>query len=163
MGADGADLGRLLADVDVAAVRALPDAVAVAREDEPVLQVREQLAIPLLVLLFDGGDALKERGDMVEALFARLLCEFGVHFRPLVILALRGVEQVVRRRADAVVQQLEPDLRVLLLVVGGLLKERRDLHVALFFGLRGVVAVLVARLRFAGEGCHQVGFGLASF
>jgi hypothetical protein len=59
------------------------------------------------------------------------------------------------------VEQLEPDLGMLLFVVGGLLKESGDLHIAVFLGLGGVVGIFVACLRFARKGFHQVllGFG----
>ena len=49
------------------------------------------------------------------------------------------------------------------LLVGSLLEQFRDLLVAFFLGFRGVVGVLVARLRFAGECCPQVGFRFRSF
>ena len=59
-------------------------------------------------------------------------------------------------------QELEPDFGVLLLVVGGLLEEVADLHIAFLAGLGGVVLVLGVRLAFAGEGGHEVGLGLGS-
>mgnify|MGYP006873004235 CR=1 FL=1 len=57
MVADGAYLGSLLAYDDVATVAALPDGVAVLREDFLVLDVLQQAAVALLVVLLDGGHA----------------------------------------------------------------------------------------------------------
>ena len=54
-------------------------------------------------------------------------------------------------------QELKPDLGVLLLVAGGLLEELGDLDIALLAGCGGVVGVLVAGLGFAGERGEQVG------
>ena len=53
MVADWANLRSLLAYYDMSAFRALPDAVAVTREDELVLYVLQELAITLLVVLLD--------------------------------------------------------------------------------------------------------------
>ena len=143
------------------AVGALPDAVLVAREHQPVLHVVEQGKIALFVLALDLADLFKQEGDVVEPLFPRLLGEARVHIRPFVVLAGSRVGKVFLRRGDvAAVQQLEPDLGVLLLVVGRLLKQRRDLHEAVLFGLARVVGVLVARLRFARKSRLQVCFRL---
>lgn len=68
MTADRADLRRAGADDDVAAVGALPDAVAVPAEYKPFPHVRQQLAVALLVGLFDGPYALKQPGDFVKTL-----------------------------------------------------------------------------------------------
>ena len=64
MGADRADLGGGLAGVDVAAVAADPDVLPVGLpEHQILLQVLQQSQITLLVLLLDGGDAVKESGN----------------------------------------------------------------------------------------------------
>ena len=115
------------------------------------------------MLLLDLGHALEQLGDVVEALFPGGLGEAGVHVGPLVILAGGGVLQVVQGVADAVVEELEPDLGVLLLVVGSLLEDVGDLHVAVLLGLAGVVGVLVPGLGLPGESGHQVGLGLGAF
>nr|MBU5881247.1 hypothetical protein [Vibrio cholerae O1] len=52
--ANGANLRSLLANNDMATVAALPDAIAVTREDNALLDVLEQLAIALLVVTLDG-------------------------------------------------------------------------------------------------------------
>jgi hypothetical protein len=51
--ADWANLWSLLAYYDMTAVRALPDAVAITREDELVLHVLQEFAITLLVVLLN--------------------------------------------------------------------------------------------------------------
>ena len=163
MRADRTDFRGGLADVDVAAVSADPDHVAVSREDDALFNVREQLSVALLVLLLDRRDLLEQVGDVVEALGLRVLGEALVHVGPLVVLALGGVLQVRDRvRNVAVMQELEPDLRVLLLVVCGFGEKLGNLLVAVLLRLRCVIGVLVSRLRLAGKGGHQVRFGLCA-
>ena len=55
-----AQLRRVLADHQVAAVAALPDAVAVAAEHDAFLDVFQQLQVARLVRFFNGGDAVKQ-------------------------------------------------------------------------------------------------------
>ena len=159
---DGADGGGLLADDDVAAVGALPDAVALAGEDDAVLDVLEELAVALLVLFLDLAHHAELGGDLLEAFFLRFLGHAGVHVRPLVVLAGSGVGQVLHSRGHAVVEVFEPDLRVLLLVGRGLLEDLGDLHVAILLGLGCVVGVLVASHGLARKGLLEVPFGLGS-
>ncbi len=61
-----AHFGRLLADMDMAAVGALPDHIAVAGEHEAVFNVAQQLAIAFFMLFFDLGDAFKQRRNVVK-------------------------------------------------------------------------------------------------
>ena len=56
-------------------------------------------------------------------------------------------------------QELKPYLGVLFFVLGSLGKQGGDLLVAVLLGAGSVIGVLVAGLRFAGEGRQQVGFG----
>ena len=161
--ADGANLGRLLTDDNMAAVAALPDLICVAREHQSALDVGQQLAVARLVLLFDLAHAVKQRGDGVEALFTRHARKALVHIRPLVVFAVRRVGQIHRSGGHAVVQEFEPQLGVFLLVARRLFKDVRDLDVAVLLCLGCVILVLDARLRFAGECSHQVGFGFAAF
>ena len=53
MRADGAHLGSILADDDMAAVGALPDHVAVAGEHKAALNIRQQLAVAVFVLTLE--------------------------------------------------------------------------------------------------------------
>ena len=61
MVAGGTDLGSLLADDDMAAVAALPDHIAFAREYNSILDVLQQLAIAFLVMFLDGAYEFKLR------------------------------------------------------------------------------------------------------
>ena len=54
MVAGGTNLRCLLADNDMPAVAALPDHITLAREYHSILDVLQQLAIALLVMLLDG-------------------------------------------------------------------------------------------------------------
>ena len=56
---------------------------------------------------------------------------------------------------------LEPQFRVLLLVVRGLLEDRGDLLIPFLAGDGGKVGVFVAGLRFSGERISEVGCSLA--
>ena len=69
--------------------------------------------------------------------------------------------QVVRRAAQ-LAQLLEPELGVLLLVLGGLEEERADLLKALFLGGGSKIGVFIARLGFARKGLPEVLFGLGA-
>ena len=110
----------------------------------------------------DLGDLAELDGDVGEAFGLGLLRHAPVHLGPLLALAGCGRQQVLRRRADAR-EELEPHLGVLLLVQRRLLEDRRDLLVAFLLRLRGEIVILVARLRLAREGGHQVLLGLGSF
>ena len=160
---DGADGGSLLADDDVAAVGALPDAVALAGEDNAVLDVLQELAVALFVLLLDLAHHAELGRDLLESFFFRFLRHAGVHVRPLVVLAGRGVGEILYGRGHPVMQVLEPDLRMLLLVGRGLLEDLGDLHIAILLGLGRVIGVLVASHGLAGESLLEVPFGLGSF
>ena len=163
MVADRANVRGLRADDDVAAVAALPDAIALAGEDEAFLDVGQELAVALLVLLLDGAHHLELLRDLLEPLLAGLASHASVHVRPLEVLAGGGIRQVLHGRRHPAVEVLEPDLRVLLLVRRGLLEDLGDLHVAVLLGFGRIVGVLVASLRLAREGLLEVPFGLGSF
>ena len=88
------------------------------------------------MLFFNLADHLKERSYAVESLFAGDLGELFVHLGPLVVFACRRVAQIVYSRwYCAVVQLLEPDLRVLFFVVRGLGENRGYLLVAVLLRL----------------------------
>ena len=117
MGTDRANLGRAGSDMDMAAVGAFPDDDIRTFEDGTVLDVLRQLEVALLVLLFDLGHRFEESRNFGEALFPGLLGEAGIHIGPFVIFARRRVLEIVRRAADPAVEQLEPNLGMLLFVV----------------------------------------------
>ena len=63
----------MLADIDVTAVTALPDLLGLAGKYLAGLDVGGQGLVALLVLLLDGGHAVKELGDVVKALLPGLI------------------------------------------------------------------------------------------
>ena len=91
MVANRADLRGFFANNDVAAVGALPDAVAVAGENETFLDVVEELAVTLFVFLLDGSHHLELPGDFGKALLAGFFSHAGVHVCPLEVFAISGI------------------------------------------------------------------------
>ena len=162
MFADRANLRRFLSFANVAAVQALPDDLVALLENFVLLDIRQEQIVPCLMLLLDVGDLLEELRDFLEAFLPRDLREPGIHARPLVMLA-RGRRLEVRRGIADALDKLEPDFSVLLLVARRLLENARDLLIAVFFRLRGVIGVLVARLGFAGERRPKILFGFRAF
>ena len=140
--ADRTDFRRFLTDDNVSAVDAFPDDIAVLGEYAVALDVGEKLAVAFLVSLFNGTNSLEQCSDLREALFLCLPCKFLIHIRPLVILAGSSIAQVLCRFRHTAVEQLEPDLCVLLFIVSGFLKELSDLDIAVFFCLGGVERIL---------------------
>ena len=159
--ADGAYIGRILANVDMPAVVALPRIEAIAFEDLARIDALDELAIALFMLLFNGAHAVEKLGQGIEALGSGRLGEFGVHVGPLVVLAIGSVGQVGERIGHAaIVKRLEPELGVLFLVLGRLEEDVLNLDVAVLLRLAGVILILGVSLRFAGKGGHEVLLGL---
>jgi len=158
-----ADVRRGGADDDVPTVRALPDAVAVAGEDEAAFDVGEELAVALFVFLLDGAHHAEFGGDFGEAFGIGLGGHAVVHVGPFEVLAVGRVLQVLRRGGDAAMEVLEPDFSVFFLVGGGLFEDLGDLDVAVLLGLGGVEGVLVTGHGLPGECLQEVLFGLGSF
>ncbi len=147
MGAYRTNLRSFLADHDVTAVTADPYGVAFAREDDALLDVLEQTEITLLVMALDGGHTAEFARDLGEALLVGLCGHALVHIRPLEVLTLGGIAEIRHGLGHlAAVKKLEPEFGVLLLVVGRLLKDSGDLLVAVFLGLRGIIAIFIAGL-----------------
>ena len=162
MVADGADVGSGSADHDVAAVAAFPYLDFALGEDSGGLDILEQCAVALLVVLLDGSDQAEFLGQLGETFCVGGLCEFGVHVGPFVVLASGGGGQVLGGGANAV-QLLEPMLGVLFLVLGGLEEEGGNLLEALLLRYRSEIGVFVACLRLAGKCGLQVFLGLCAF
>ena len=162
--ADGADFGGLFANDDVAAVGALPNGIAVTGEDQAAFDVGQELLVALFVLFLNLTHHTELGGNFLEAFFFGFLGHTGVHVGPLVVLAFGCVFQVLHGTGHcAIVKVLEPDLSVLFLVGSGFFKDGGYLHKAVFLSLGGVVGILVTGHGFAGEGFHEVLFGLCSF
>ena len=156
--AGGTDLGGLCADSDVAAVAAFPDLDFALFEHLRCLQIVQQCAVALFVVLFDLRDEAEALCQLREALFLGSLGKVLIHIRPFVVFACGGSGQIGLRVADAG-QLLEPELCVLLLVLRCFQKQRRHLLVALFFRDGREEGVLVPCLRFARKGRAQICFG----
>ena len=135
MRADGTGFRRGRTDMNMSAVGALPNGFGLALEHLARFNVGQQLTVTLLVLLFDSGDAVEKLRNIIEALLARFLGELSVHIGPLVIFSLGSRQKIFLRRADTVVQKLEPDFSVLLFVVCGFLENRSYLNKAVLFSL----------------------------
>ena len=145
--ANWAYLRSFLTDNDVAAVGALPNGIAIAREDDAIFNVFQQSEIAFLVLLFYFGDQFEEHGYLGEAFLAGGLGHTGIHVGPLVVLASGGIFQIgLGIRHIAIMQELEPNLGMFLLVTCRFLKKVGDLVVTFLTGLRGIVSILVAGL-----------------
>ena len=125
----GADFRCLLAHDDVTAVAALPHLDLALGKDLRHLYIAQQGTVALLMMLFNGGDQTETLGQLMETFLVGGFGKAVVHIRPLVVLALSGGEKVFGGVTNAV-QLFEPELRVLLFVLGGLEEQRRDLLVA---------------------------------
>ena len=145
MSANGAQLGSSLTHHQVTAVAALPDCFACLLKYLLHLNVGKELSVSLLVGLLDSGYHSELSSKSLEALFLCLSCEGVVHIGPLVVLALCSVKKVCCGVAK-LAKSLEPKLCVLLLVVCGLLKDSRDLLIALLLCYGCKVGVLVSCL-----------------
>ena len=144
MGAGGADLGGGGANHDVTAVAALPNLDLALGEDLGHLHVLQQGAIALLMVLLHSGDETETGGQLMEALLLGGLGEAVIHIGPLVVLALGGGQQVLCGIAQQT-QLLEPQLGVLLLVVGSLQEQSGDLLKALLLGNGCEIGILITR------------------
>ena len=153
--ADGAHLGGLGAHHDVAADTALPHGLAALFKYLLHPHVVQQLAVTLLMALFDGAHHAEPVGQVMEAFFVRVPGHPLIHIRPLIVLALGGGKQILGRGAD-VAQLLEPDPGMLLLVAGSLQEQLRQLLIALLLGHQREEGVLVPGLALSREGLLQV-------
>ena len=88
-----------------------------------------------MVFLY-GTDHLELLGNLVKAFLAGFASHAGVHVRPLEVLAVGGILQVLRGGSHlAAMQVFEPQFGVFALVDGSFLKQGCYLHVSLFLGL----------------------------
>ena len=157
--ADRALCRCLRALADIAAVQALPDDLLIAAEDLALLHIREEDLIALVMLLLDLANCVEETGNLIEALFACHTGKLRIHARPLAMLAGSGIGKVFLRVADTM-YELEPDLGMCLLVARRLVKDVRDLLIAILLRLRSVVEVLRMCLRLTRKRCPEVLFCL---
>ena len=116
------------------------------------------------MVLFNCGNKAELVCKLCKAFFLGSFSEIFVHICPLVVFALGGIAEVGHGVGNlAAVQKLEPQFGMLFLVVGSLFEEGCNLLVAVFLGLRCIIAVFVASLRFACKRFLKVAFSLCSF
>ncbi len=118
--------------MDVSTVHALPDHLAIAGEYEAFLDVLEKSKISLLVLGFNLCNTSEESGNFLEPFFLGFLCKGSIHVCPLVILTFGSSFQVLGCCANLsiLLEELEPHLGMLFLVVGCLFEDGGNLLVA---------------------------------
>ena len=144
MAAGRTDLGGFLANDDVATVGALPYDVAFLGEDQTFLDVGQELAITRFVLTLNGTDQGKFLGYLVEAFLTCLAGHAVVHVRPLEVLAIGGVFQIVDGVTNrTTIQLLVPQLGVLLLIGSCLLEDAGNLHITVLLCTGSKIGVLV--------------------
>ena len=124
-----ADLGGFRAHHDMAAVAAFPHLYFASGEDFGRFHVPEQRPVALLMVFFHRRHQAEAPRQLREPFLFGGSGKTVVHVRPLVVLAFGGVEQVLRRIAEAV-EFLEPELGVFLFVLRRFQKQRRNLLVA---------------------------------
>ena len=164
MEADRADLRRVFADDDMAAVAAFPNREIIADEDDAFFDVVQELAITFFVVLLDRADHPEFGGNFAEAFFRCDLGEFLIHIGPFVVFAIRGVFEVDFGGRDfAIMEVFEPELGVLFLVQRGLEEDLGDLLIAFLLRFGRIVLVFGVGLAFSGESGLQALLGFAAF
>ena len=156
-----AELGSLLSDHDVTAVGALPDRIFLAGEYNALGDILKELPVTLFMSFLDRAHALEKECNLVESFFPGSLCEAVIHVGPLEVLAVGGIQEILLgRRHLSAVQELEPYLRVFLLVLGSLFEQLAYLDITILGSLRGIIEVLGVCLALARERGTEVLFGL---
>ena len=111
MSADRADFRSILSDMNMTAVGADPDPVAVTGEHNALFDIRYQFAVTLFMLLLDLTDGIKKIGKTGKSLFLGNLCKLRIHISPLIVLAGGSILQIFDGAGDfSVMKLLEPDL-----------------------------------------------------
>ena len=111
-------------------------------------------------MLFDLRDKSELRRKSLKAFPFRRLRKRCVHIGPFVILAFRRVQKIIRRIPETA-ELLKPQLRVLLLVIRGPLKQLGDLLESLLFCNRRKIGVLTPRLSLTGKRRVKILLGFA--
>ena len=157
-------VGSRLADNDMSAVGTLPDTVAFTRENNLILNVLQEFAIALLVVLLDSTDLLELFGNLVKALSTCLGSHAGVHIGPLGIFAGSSIGKVGGGVADlATVEIFVPEFGVLFFVGSRLFEDLANLYITVFLCLGSEESVLVASHRLASKRLKEVLLSLCSF
>ena len=145
-----ARLGRLGANNDVSTVTAFPNDNTALLKDGLGFHVVQKCTVALLVRLFNSGNTSELCGKIVEAFFVSFLSKGVVHIGPLIVLALSGVKKVFGGIAK-LTESLEPELCMLLLVLGGLKEQLCDLLIACLLCYGSKVCILVSCLGLASK------------
>ena len=122
MSADGAHLGSLCSDDDMAAVPAFPNLDLALGKDFLSLDVLEECSVTLFVMLLDSTYHTELSCKSRESFFLSGLGKAFIHIGPLKVLAVSCSCEVSSSIADTV-KFLEPELCVLLFVVSSLKEE----------------------------------------
>ena len=91
----------------VTAVAALPHCHAALFEHFHCFNIVEQGTVALLMMLFDSSNSAELCSDLCEAFFLGFHCHSLIHIRPLEVLALGCVEEILGSCSDTA-QSLEP-------------------------------------------------------
>ena len=142
---NGADLRSLGANYDMTAIAALPHLHFALLEDSSSLDVLQQSTIALLMTFLDDGYQTELGSQFVETFLFGSLCETFIHVGPFVVLAIGSMLEVLGGIADAA-EFLEPQLGVLLLVVGSLEEKFGNLLITLLLGYGSKIGVFVSCL-----------------
>ena len=161
MGTDRADFGGFFTDHDMTAVAALPYLYLALGENLLHLNILQQSAVTLLVMLLNGGDPAELGGQSVETFLIGNLRKFRVHIGPLVVLSGSGGSQIFFRRADST-QLLEPELCVLFFVLRSFQEKGGNLLKAVLLCLGCEIGLLVPGLRFSRKRNLQILFGFGT-
>ena len=116
MRTNGTNLRRFRTNNNVSAVPALPNLNFALLKYLLHLYIIQKRAIPLLVVLLNSAHCPELSRKLRESFRFRSLGEILIHLCPFVILAFSRRKQIVRRSPNTV-QLLEPNLRVLLLII----------------------------------------------
>ena len=126
MSASWAELRSLCTYYDMTTVAAFPNLDFALLEHFLCLNIAEQSAITLLMTLLDCSYETELCSKLLEAFFFSCLCEAIIHVSPLIVLAIGSSSKVLSSCANTL-KFLEPELSVLLLIVGSVLEDGSDL------------------------------------
>ncbi len=151
-----ANLWSSLAGAYIATVGALPDDGLACLEYLLLLNIGQENLVTLLMLLLNGTNSLKELGNLLKAFLTGNLGKLRVHGGPLVVLSLSSSLQVLLSSAYAIMDELVPDLGMLLLILGSLLEDVLNLHIAVLLGLGCKILILGMSLGLTSKCSHEV-------
>ncbi len=162
MEAYGADLGSFSAYADMSAVTAFPHCDTALAEYFVSLNIAQQRTIAFLMVLFNRGHPTELFGQGVEALLIGIPDKTVIHVGPFVVLTFSRMEKVDSRVSAHSAESLTPQFCMLLLIVGSLKEECRNLLETVFTCHGSEIGVFVTRHALAGKRLLKIFFGLSS-